>query len=501
MNLSPRDAAARHFDNHPFCPPGAPVILAVSGGPDSMVLLDAVVHGAGHRGHRFIVAHLHHGIRGADADLDHAFVKDAAHSRDLEFHSKRVDVPAIAAAEKLSLEDAARRARRAFLEEVRVASGAAATALGHTRDDQAETLLMNLLRGAGPKGLAAMPEYGPGRLTRPLLGVSRADVLAHVEAHGLPYREDATNSDLDMTRNRIRHELLPLIRQKFNPNIADTLARQAGLFAEIDAWLVAESARGLAQWMRTDDGARSFDTGDLDWLPLPLLRKLLRAAIRDLTGNLEHVGHAHIDALVQLVTRTGSGHADLPGVAADREGARLWLRAPDGAVGESGHRERRPGPEPSEQRPVSVPLAHGTEVTWGGARIRVSLVAPGGNSGALRPPDGRRSAWFDADRLGGSPTLRALRPGDRIRPYGMTGRRKVSDVLVDLKIPAPRRTRFPALVQENAGGDRESPDEILWIPGVMRGSGAPVTTETGRLLMLDLFGPTPADERGRAFNV
>ena len=254
--------------------------VAVSGGADSVALLRLLLEARAELGIVLSVVHFHHQIRGADASADERFVRQLALGFDLDFRRDSADTPAYARARQLSLEAAARSLRYAFFDRLCVGNTVQRVATAHTRDDQAETVLMRLLRGSGTKGLAGIyPAVGePPRIVRPLLEISRAELRAWLEQLGQPWREDATNLDLGFTRNRLRHEIVPLLRQ-LNPSLDETLGATAEIArAEEDAW--SEQVRCLLPKLaRSSAGERqtSLQLALLQAQPLALQRRLVRA--------------------------------------------------------------------------------------------------------------------------------------------------------------------------------------------------------------------------------
>lgn len=263
-----------------------PAIVAVSGGPDSVALLRALLT---IKAGPLVLAHLNHLLRGAESDADEAFIRDlyatlrTAGNADLELCCERIDVPARARADRDNLENAARGVRYDWLLRVATERQARWVATGHTADDQAETVLHRLLRGTGIKGLAGIPprrELGAGvEVVRPLLGVTRAEVLAFLKAEGQSSREDSSNRDLRLTRNRLRHTLLPLLAQEYNPAIVAVLGRLAAQAQEISGLLEAPVRQLLAdsELPRTKT-ALVFDWEKLAQAPAYLVREVLRRA-------------------------------------------------------------------------------------------------------------------------------------------------------------------------------------------------------------------------------
>ena len=278
--------------------PGMRLAVAVSGGADSVALLRVLVNAAPEIGLVLSVAHMHHGIRGAEADADAEFVSALAAEHNLIFHRRDVDAPGTAQQKRETLEEAARKLRYAWFEELLETGMADAVATAHTLDDQAETVLHKLLRGAWTKGLSGIHPalaYSRGAILRPFLGVRRAEIEAWLTAVEQPWREDATNADLAHTRNRLRHELLPTLAA-YNPQIYTQLANLATLARDEDAYWRTELARILPQLLlpgkpvRGGGRAASTDPNEtsialeIERLPASaaVRRRILRAAARQL---------------------------------------------------------------------------------------------------------------------------------------------------------------------------------------------------------------------------
>ncbi len=330
------------------------VIVATSGGPDSVALILAL-HGLARSGLAvaLTVAHLHHGLRKETADADALFVAKLAERLGLPFVTQRLDVPALAKRDGLGLEEAARNARRSFLADAARRAGARKVALGHTADDRAETVLFNIVRGTGVEGLAALPPQAPlpspteGRgqqpieIIRPLIECSRAEVLAFLESRGEPWREDETNADTRYARNRLRREVLPLLREAINPKANEALGRLADQAAEaadvladaLDAaWYgivrevpVSGSARRVSRPAAPDRLDRRGGSGDpprsivIDADDFALLRPwlqgaILRRAVERLGGGLKSMSAERTRAAARaLLSGSVAGPVELPG--------------------------------------------------------------------------------------------------------------------------------------------------------------------------------------------
>jgi tRNA(Ile)-lysidine synthase len=442
--------AVRHALDALRLPPGSTIVSALSGGADSVALLHALSVEAGPRGFRLVAAHLDHRLRDDSAE-DARACRALCASLGLPLRTAEADVPERARRDGDGIEQAARLERHAFLRRVRSEEGAALVALAHTRDDQAETLLLRLLRGAGRRGLGAMRARTRG-LWRPLLSVSRADVLAHLAAGGLGWREDPSNRDLRFARNRVRHELLPYLEEHFNAHARATLARSAEVLAgEADA-LGAAAAR-LARRARVEDpGGPALSRSALREAP-PAVAALAIRRLLDEAGGLRDVAASHVRRLLGLVNVPAASGRRLP-----LPGGRVALVRFDRLV----------------IAPLSAPAP--------------AFAATLGVPGRVDLPDGRTlRAEVTASAAGGSACdaivaasaavleVRTRRPGDRIRSRG----RDISlkRYLLDRRVPADLRPGLPLV----ADGSR-----VVWVPGL------PVepTAGPGRLIHLHV---TPAE--------
>ncbi len=431
------------------------MVVAVSGGADSVALLDFLATGSG-LGLRLVVAHVNHGLRGAEADADERFVRGLAERYGLTMATTRADVRALSRQRRLSLEEAGREARYAFFEAVAGQYGATRIALAHHRDDQAETVLMRLIRGAGVDGLSGMrPRSGDGRYVRPLLSVTRRAIVGYLRKKGLAWQEDASNQDQRFLRNRVRHELLPLLAS-YNPAIAERLAATAESLAADGELLERLTAERYA-------ACRSDSTGEV--LLVSLLRRepdgirlrLYRRAIAAVKGDLRRLGHRHLQAIDRLVlaARPNTELALPDGVRVYRCYDALTV-----TVGESGEDF---GYELLVEGPGSYRLPGGWLLT-----VAVGS-APASWEGVA--PD---TAWFDPVTVPFPWLVRTFRPGDRIRPLGMTGEKKIKDLLIDLKVPPLERRSLPLIF---AGG------VLAWVCGIRRGAVGEVSPGSDRVVV------------------
>ncbi len=459
----------------------AGLVVGVSGGPDSLCLLHALaaLRADGLRPH---VAHLDHGLRGEDAAEDAAFVARTAESWGLSATVERADVAGFARGAGLNLHHAARVLRYRFLARVATVTGAAAVAVAHTADDQAETVLMHLLRGAGPAGLGGIrpllpwDEWALGvagvvweglhpvdtpPLVRPLLAISRADVEAYCAANGLAPRQDATNADLAYTRSRIRHELLPLL-SAYNSQVVEALGRTAAICADEHAFVGQQLAALWPELAQERPGAVRLDLARWGGLHPALQREALRRAHRrlapDATLPWEQAERARV--LVGRVDR----RADLPGgvgLSSDYTHATLARTAVPPPT----------GPQLAEiQQMLPVPGSLALTDGW-------SIHTESGLPQAGSP----RSRWrvdLDADAVARPLAVRRRRPGDRIDLGG--GGKRLQDLFVDARVPRALRDAWPVVV---AG------DAVVWVAGLRAGARFRASADTHHILRIYLSGP------------
>jgi tRNA(Ile)-lysidine synthase len=475
-------------ERYDLLPQGEPIVVGVSGGPDSLCLLHALRRLAGDYDLTLHVAHLNHQIRGAEADADAAFVAALAAEWGLSCTVAAHDVPALARQHKLAMEEAARQARYTFLAEVAGQVDSRTVAVGHNADDQAETVLMHFLRGAGLAGLRGMLPKTPlshyrlleGQtgaalsLVRPLLETPRVEIEAYCAEHGLQSRFDRSNLDTTYFRNRLRHKLIPYL-ETYRSNIREVIRRSAQVATE-DYALLREVLEG--SWARVtrsaDDEAIVFDLAGWRALPLSLQRATLRESVHRLRQNLRNINFCHIEGGVTVAREKGTG-----AVASLPQGLRLTVGYEVLTVAGEDYR-----PMPSDW---PVLLVDRLSLTLPG---RTPLPGPGGwwveahwLSPAALPPDWASNpdpwqAFLDARAVGVGLALRQRQSGDRFQPQGMGGRSKsLSDFLINVKVPAAWRDWVPLVV--SGEGDR-----ILWVAGWRLDERAQITSETERVLHL-----------------
>ncbi len=446
-------AVEEAIERHRLLRRGERIVVGVSGGPDSLALLDLLHRLAERWGWSLHVAHLDHGLRPESAE-EADFVRSLAEARGLPVTVRRAEMPAHVR-EGVAVEETARRYRYAFLARVAAAEGAMAIAVGHNADDQAETVLMHLLRGSGLAGLRGMLPLRPLRdyrllpveelpdelrVVRPLLFTSSEAIERYCRERGLAPRRDPSNADTTFFRNRLRHEVLPYLEQ-MNPRFRQRLCNLAEVVRADYELLEEEVERAWARLFLGEDAAGyHFDLRRWRKEPLALRRALIRRAAYRLRPSLRDVDFVHVDAAERVAQEGATGaRSSLPG------GLLLTVGYDRLTIGEAGavelpptHPWLEPGTELELPSVGSVALA-------GGWRIELERL-PRWSLTLIRQNADPLTAYLDADALGEHPRLRTRRRGDRFWPHGMPRPMRLSDFFVNLKLPRPLRDRQPLLI-------------------------------------------------------
>ena len=440
---------------------GDTVVVAVSGGADSVSLLDLLARLRLDLQLDLHVAHLNHGLRGVDADEDASFVGSLADGLGFAFHLDRTDTAAAAKQGRLSLEEAARVARLRFLEQVRVDTGAQRVALGHTRSDQAETVLMRLLRGAGAKGLGAMRPVRDGVWIRPMLDIPRSDVILYAGWRGLDFRDDDSNTDPRFLRNRIRHDLLPHLEHDFASGLEQVLARTADILRQDDELLDSLTASNLQKSL-IYSGKRKIilDGITLFRYHIAIQRRLFRNVLQQLDVSGNGLSFSSICRLCELSSSRRKSVQIGPDVRATKCGAYLILSRAT----------------PRFCVPVTVPGL--TKIPQIDQKVITHLRPTAEVLDGLRS-GGPFRACFDRAALDGELVVRSRRDGDRIRPFGMEGSGKVSELLIDAKVPQALRDEVPVVACDG---------QVLWVAGVRRSAVGSVRRDTPEVVEIEFKG-------------
>ncbi len=436
--------------------PGAKVVVAVSGGADSIALLNILHELAGKLDLELIVAHLNHHIRGKEADNDEEFVREKAREMALPTVTGSSFVRRIASRHGISLEMAARKARYRFLGRTVRDTDSSCAALAHTADDQVENVILKLSRGSGLRGLSGMdwkslPAGFP--VIRPLLNVHKDELIGFLRRRQLQWREDASNKDLDMLRNTVRHEIIPILESRLNPSFRETVRRNLDILREEDRWLQNLAARLLSRCSQNDKNDRiALNVAKMQSLSPAELRRVIQLWVMQSGTSPEGTDSVTTERIEKLIRQQrGTGYVPLPkNFCVRRTYDRLLIdKSPSASKRSETHRAGR----------GAVTLNIPGEVTMPQTRLKVTAhTGPGLSLDKTReigsPP---ASATISLRKLGERKlTVRTWRKGDRISPTGMSGSKKLQDIFVDNKVPPEERKTIPLVVCE---------DQVVWLPG------------------------------------
>ncbi len=477
------------------------LLVAVSGGPDSVCLLHILVKLKEEMGIRLHVAHLNHQLRGAEAEADARYVSNLARRLGISATIDHRDVKAHQKDKHLSLEEAAREVRYTFLAQVAEAIGASQAAVGHTMDDHIETILMHLVRGTGTRGLRGLRPRAEWQssgssltIIRPLLPVSREETTGYCHHHQLRPRIDASNLSLSPLRNRIRHQLLPLLKS-YNPQVTEALLRTAEIASDDLAFMDKEGSQLWAEIALRQENTIILDKKRLLELPSALKRHLLRMSIEKLLGNVKDIEMRHIEEIMDALTKPAGKKLSLPGGLTFSVEYNSYLIGQDPSA-------LSPFPTLGGELPLKLP----GKTMLPGWRVEATIIPPeamkddagGYIEGSLkgrspsktyispsplkeRGTKGVRlinnlfTAYFDRDKTGDKITVRSRKTGDRFQPLGMSQPKKLNEFMIDAKIPQAWRGRIPLVC---------SPHHILWVVGWRIDDRVKVTEDTKQVLRL-----------------
>ena len=467
----------RYVAQHALWTGNTRVVAAVSGGSDSVALFFLLQQIAARGACQLSgLAHLHHHIRGDAADGDAAFCRALAARAGVPAVISDADVPALARGAGVSREVAGRDARQQFYADALTSLGAGCVAVAHTRDDQAETVLLRLVRGAGPAGLSGI---APRRdhLVRPLLEISRAELQAYLGEMGEPWREDATNADCAIPRNLIRQEVLPRLR-KLNAQADAALARTADILRTDAAFLDGLANDAVTRLVRIEDGASgassagrrvTVDGDELGRLPLALARRVALLALE--TAN-PSCSYGLEDAELLCAAAAGGAGASLAGIEMERSGAHVVLVSRRVRQVRQVRQVHRVSSADHFELQLSVPGA----VDAPHGRWTLSAAGPMPRHEAQGAEAGQ--VMIDASTVSPGLIVRPRRPGDRLHPLGAPGSKKVQDVFVDRKVPRDQRDREPIVTDEMG--------RIVWVAGQVLAAPFRVTPLTTTVVILTL---------------
>jgi len=449
---------------------GEKLLVAVSGGPDSVCLLYILMELHEQLGVDIHVAHLDHRLRGADSAADAAYVARLARRLGLPATVESADVEAYRKERRLSLEEAAREVRYSFLARVAESVGAAGVAVGHTADDHIETVLMHLLRGSGTRGLRGLLPVSRWRsggldltVIRPLLDMTRVETTAYCRARRLKPRLDSSNLSVEPFRNRVRRLLIPELR-KYNPRVGEALRRTAAIAAD-DLDFIDQAVDRLWPGIVVErDGAVIIDKTALVALPPALKRYLLRRAVESALGSLKDIEAGHVEDLIGALEKPAGRVIGLPfGLTFTIEHDRYVLARDPASL----------CPFPPLESETALEIPGLTRLP--GWTIEVAVLSPSRVDVAAMK-DTALSAYLDFARVGSRLFVRAPRPADRFQPLGMAGLKKLNRFMIDARVPRSWRRFIPIVA---------SPEQIIWVVGYRIDERVKVTGSTLKVLHLE----------------
>ncbi len=444
--------------------PGEKIVVGVSGGPDSMALLYLLYDLRGDLGCKLHVAHLDHKLRGAESKADAAFVEEHARKLVLPITIEVLDVRKMILPGE-SLEAGARRIRYEFYERVILSTGASKIALGHSADDQAETVMMRLLRGSGAQGLGGIPPVRDSKFIRPLIEVSRSEIDEYLGQLQIKPRQDSSNLSTIYERNKVRLELIPMLERKYRPNIKQILQQTGDILRAEDDLLMDLARESMDNCVQFPDALKAIiRISDFRGYHLALQRRMLRLAIEKLTGDLSGFDYDHIRDVLNLALSGATGSViNLPrGLSAEKVYDELILRL--------GRTETRVGP--FDYR-VGIPGE--TKIPELGLSVR-TMGPEKVHTDKFQSSKDRFREIFDYGKIRGELHLRSRRPGDKFKPLGMSGMKKLKDFFIDEKIPRDLRDRIPILT--------DADNSILWVVGYRMDDRFKLTESTKTQIMI-----------------
>lgn len=435
------DKFKESIKRHEMLSGGETIVVGVSGGVDSIVLLQLLHRFVKTFGGHLVIAHLNHGLRGEEADRDEDFVCSMARKYGLPFKTRKVNLKSIAGEGGLNIQDAGRKERYSFFADVIKEARGDKIAVGHNADDQAETVMMRVIRGTGVKGLGGVPPVRDN-IIRPLIDFDRQEIESYAQREKIEYIEDSSNRDRKYMRNRIRHEMMPLLKS-FNPNICRELGMLSLIARDVDSYLDEMAGRALNDVRCENDGKRDgvlLNRASLSSMPSPVKSKMIFRVLEELSGEAMGFFSTHILDVESLVARGVSGASiNLPKrikAVIEYENVRFYHHG-------------RLGDDISFSR--SLNLSGITAIAEAGVELKAEKVDYRGEVG------NKEAVFIDMDKVSHPLEVRNFINGDRLILKGMKGRKKLKDFFIDEKIPREMRASIPLLI---SGG------EILWVVGL-----------------------------------
>ena len=466
--------------------PGDSVLVGVSGGPDSVTLLNIMLTLAQRFSLRVGVAHLNHCLRQEDSNDDAEFVVSLASRLDLPCYIKKEDVSKYRHGKKMSLEEAARIVRYRFFESVAEKYMFNKIALGHNADDNAELVLMYLLRGSGPLGISGIPPVRNGKIIRPLIKLTKSEILEFLAVNELKFVLDKSNNDQRYVRNRIRHHLMPYLRSSYNKKIVGTINRLASIIRSEEEWmddLINPIFNKSVLAAKNNSVALSISS--INELHIAAQRRIIRKAIAEIKGNLRRITFSHIDSVISLLNSEHAfGHIDLPDrILIKRVGDTISFSMEKKLLRDLDKKLSNENKLSFEYRISKSEAGIKAEIFPRSLLIKeLGLNMEFSKVGIENLSDihcaGHNVAFFDIDKLDFPLVLRNFRPGDRFQPFGMSGTQKVKKYFINNKVTRSQRAKCPILLSQ---------EKIMWVVGYRIDDFFKIKQSTRNILKVELF--------------
>ena len=463
------------INTHRLIKTGDAVMVGVSGGPDSIALVKILhtINAAKGLHLRFVIAHLNHQLRGKAAEEDAQFVRDSAAGLSFPYVVKEVDVQKIADQTKCSIEEAARTERYRFFQEAAREQGTTLIALGHTADDNAETVLHRIIRGAGAVGLGGIPikrpltPDSPLQIIRPLLFTWRKEIIQYLQDKRLGYRTDESNHETTYLRNKIRLNLIPLLEEQYNPNIKNTLNQLCRIFSENNEYLSSEAKKALKNATIKSDGERHvIDAYFLGKQPRIIQHRVIQEVLNNLHIPLKEITYGHYTTILDGIAKAGKMRRfQLPGklcIQYERQQLHFSKESPP-----------KPDVPLLAEIPVRIPgtTSIGSLGQLSAEILEIHDISPD----VFKKAKTKYEEILDLATITHPLSIRGRKHGDAISPLGVNGHKKLKELFIDKKIPVEERNAMPIVVMNG---------RPVWVVGVCIDNGVKVTGETKKILKL-----------------
>ncbi len=455
------EKVAQNIKNDFNWPKKGTLLLAVSGGPDSTLMTLVMKKVSQQFGFDIHIVHIDHNLRGENSLNDSRFVRHLAKENDIVCTVKRIDIPSIMKTETGSTQEVCRKYRIDYIKSLAKKINAFGIAYGHNKNDQAETLLMNLIRGSGTNGLTGMDNYSTENdvlIVRPLIRLFREEIIELLNQSSQNYRLDESNLKDDYTRNHIRHNLIPFIENNYNNNFINALSRTSEIITIDNDYLEKTVKKYFEKYFHVDTGAIYVNINDIDKLHLSIKLRLFRLAYKTLVGSLEELTYRHSLDMISSLEGKHNYSVNLPSeISVLRMYNKVFI-----------HKKNYFKNEELTQKMVELDK----EISFGKTRLKFYMAD-------LWDGIEHNQYLFDYDKLSIPIYIRSRKPGDRIKPFGMDGTKKVKDVMIDMKVLRHLRKRIPLLIDSN--------NEVLAIINLKRSNHALLENETKNILVCEIL--------------